>query len=113
MCSFDAMKRLYYTLRGMKRTQGIIPRLPRLPITFGHLVFLHTRMQNYDEYNFDLFWSACTLAYFGLLRVSEYTTPKISEFDHEVHLLVSDITITVNIMTVRIKTSKTDPVLLQ
>ena len=109
--SFLNMERLYYTLRGIKRSSNVGYRQPRLPITLQHLIIIHTRLQSFamNRLEFCLFWAACTLAFFGLLRVSEYTTPKVREFDFEVHLLSSDITFCRNTLLVKIKASKTDP----
>ena len=110
-CSFQHMARLYYTLRGIKRSDYSSPRPPRLPITMLHLVNIHTRLHQYaaSKSEFCLYWSACTLAFFGLLRVSEYTTQKILEYDYQSNLLRSDVCIIGSTMHVNIKASKTDP----
>ena len=51
------------------------------------------------------------MAFFGLLRVSEYTCPTVSRFDPERHLSVADVTIVPSsrLAHVCIKASKTDP----
>ena len=57
-------------------------------------------------------WSCLILvAFFGLLRVSEYVTPSKTSFDHKIHLSASDISFSLcgNIVYLLIKTSKTDP----
>ena len=41
----------------------------------------------------DMLISAALLAFFGLLRVSEYTCPSPSNYDDEVHLSVEDVTV--------------------
>jgi len=38
-----------------------------------------------------MIWAACCLAYFGLLRVSEFTTSPPTHFDPLIDLLLSDV----------------------
>ena len=40
-----------------------------------------------------MIWAACCLAYFGLLRVSEFTTPSPDRFDPTTDLLLSDVAV--------------------
>ena len=65
----------------------------------------------HTEIDSDMLVSAVTLAFFGLLRVSEYTSPSTTQFDHSLHLAVSDVTINAyrRLAYIRIKASKTDP----
>ena len=60
-----------------------------------------------------MFWAACTLGYFGLLRASEFTVASRSSFSADFHLCVKDITFDSlsdpSSMRVWIKASKTDP----
>ena len=60
-----------------------------------------------------MFWSACSLGYFGFLRASEFTVPNLSTFSASLHLSVHDIAVdsssAPSSMRVRIKGSKTDP----
>ena len=110
--SFHTMDQLYYTLRGIKRYQGERHNVPkRSPITTHHLVIMHTHLFSpyFPLYEARLYWSASTLAFFGLLRVSEYTTPKIHVFDKACHLLLKDITFSRDAVHVHIKASKCDP----
>ena len=55
--------------------------------------------------------SAVTLAFFGLLRVSEYTSPTRASYDPAHTLLYSDILLTspLRVAAVCLKASKTDP----
>ena len=108
--SIIGMERLYYVLRGIKRLYTV-HRLPRAPITPAHLVQIHTQLQLPGSTRLDgaLYWAACNLAYFGLLRVSEYTCSRINSYNPDIHLLVSDITVSCRHITVLIKASKTDP----
>ena len=60
-----------------------------------------------------MFWSACTLAYFGVLRSAEFTVPSLASFDPALHLQVTDLAFDQldlpTCLQVRIKASKTDP----
>jgi len=46
-------------------------------------------------------------ASFGVLRVSEYTTPSPSSYDPNIHLLANNLTLSPQTATLLIKTSKT------
>ena len=104
------MDRCYYILRGIRRSD---PRrsTPRAPITTLHLIRIHTYLQTSVLTPRDkaLYWAACTLAFFGLLRVSEYTSPRTSTYNPARNLLLNDITIRHSRICVFIKSSKTDP----
>ena len=57
-----------------------------------------------------MLWSAFTLAFFGFLRSSEFTSPSTSYFDSLVHLSHSDIRFTTQgSLIMQLKSSKTDP----
>ena len=64
-----------------------------------------------QPFNRDMLISAVLLAFFGLLRVSEYTTPSASFFDEETHLSLADVNFNWErrVALIRIKKSKTDP----
>ena len=101
------MCQLYYLLRGIRRTQGQSRRrLPRIPITTTDLETLHLFISTLTIPLQDrkLYWAVVTLAFFGLLRSSEYTAPSIN-------LLTTDVMFspTFSYTTVSIKSSKTDP----
>ena len=113
--SLYEMPILHRVIRGIRRRQGnSLTRPPRKPITVNHLrqisvhLNLHASLSAADKY---MYLSACLVAFFGLLRVSEYTCPKISSFDTSLHLLRNDVHFNkdFSIMTLRIKASKTDP----
>ena len=40
-----------------------------------------------------MLWVACTLAYFGFLRSSEFTVPLLARYSEENHLGVADIAV--------------------
>jgi len=60
-----------------------------------------------------MLWAACCLAFFGFLRVSEFTVPSKTEYDTSCHLCPSDIAVDnrkyPRLFKVTIKESKTDP----
>jgi len=57
-----------------------------------------------------MLWSAFTLAFFGFLRSSEFTSPSLTHFNPLVHLARSDISFTSNgSLLLQLKASKTDP----
>ena len=103
--------RLQQVLRGIKRVQGT-PASQRLPITDALLIIIHKALV-FDSYNHRMFWAACTLAYFGLLRSAEFTVPNLGSFDSLIHLQVSDLAfdnlLNPSCLRVLIKASKTDP----
>ena len=72
------MTRLYYVLRGIRRTQaGNFHRAPRQAILPAHMGQLFRFFES--AYNFidgAVLRAAVCLAFFGLLRSAEYTTPK-------------------------------------
>ena len=110
----SSFPRLYYTLRGIRRVQGShFGRPRRLPISVAQLAFLHHRvqLQRYSPFEQLMLRTAASLAFFGLLRCSEFSTASRSSFDASYTLLVNDISFSRDgtIMHVRIKASKTDP----
>ena len=85
--------RLSYVLKSIRRSSALTytPR-ERLPITFPIMTCLHAvLLKNTDNYRDVMIWAACCLAYFGLLRVSEFTTSSPNHFDPSKDLLLSDI----------------------
>jgi len=57
-----------------------------------------------------MLWAACCLAFFGFLRVSEFTLSHHSTYDREIHLSLTDISLDnrddPHVITVSIKTVK-------
>ena len=93
--SQQLMPCLQLTLKGIQRSQAAShsPR-HRLPITLQLLQNIHTQpSQQPHHYNNILTWAACCLAFFGLLRVSEFTTPSDTQYDKDCHLSIDDISI--------------------
>ena len=58
-----------------------------------------------------MFLASCLVAFFGLLRISEFACPSQSTFDRTLHLCRDNISFNQanSIMLLRIKGSKTDP----
>lgn len=109
-----AMDQLYYLLRGIRRSQGNSHMRPRrAPITISNMYSLlnFIRASQYHPTDQLMLRSAVTLAFFGLLRSAEYTSPSPSTFDLTVTLLPSDVSILpdMSMLYVHIKASKTDP----
>lgn len=98
-------------VRGIKRTQGHSARL-RLPITAPLLQTILSSL-NLTTYDDTMLWAACTMAYFGFLRASEFTVPNLASFSSEMHLQARDLSFDKvhdpTCLRIFIKKSKTDP----
>jgi hypothetical protein len=107
------MQRLYYTLRGIRRLQGnTFSRPPRAPFTLKLLEQLHTFLRHSFSYpDFVMLKAASLLAFFGMLRASEYLCSHTTHHDPTYTLLTNDLTFAHNRthMVIHIKQSKTDP----
>ena len=105
---------LFQLLRGIKRTQrNSFTRPPRKPITVNHLYLISqflaaSRYSPVDKY---MFLASSLVAFFGLLRISEFACPSQSTFDPTLHLCRDNVSFNKDrtIMFLRIKGSKTDP----
>ena len=115
MSGFDvqisSFMRLYYTLHGIRRIQGSrFGRQRRLPISISQLLFIHHRvqLQRYSHFEGLMLRTSTSLAFFGLLRCSEFTTATRSSFVVSCDLLVQDISFSgaFSIMKVHIKASE-------
>ena len=81
---FKNFHRLYLLLRGIKRSQGKRFCLPkRQPITPDLLHLIRENLFNSTRPYEDklMLWSAITTAFFGFLRVSEYTSTHRTKYD--------------------------------
>ena len=87
------MPRLHYVLRAIRKEQGTTHVRPRrLPITFNHLCELKAYIaQAYCLFDRLMLSAVITTAFFGLLRVSEYTSPSVGAYDPAHTLLRHDI----------------------
>jgi len=66
-----------------------------------------------SSYDNTMLWAACCLAFFGFLRISEFTVPNQQVYDSSTHLSLNDISVdnraNPRIIRVHIKQSKTNP----
>ena len=110
---FAPFKRLYRVMRGIKRTQGsCFKKPPRIPITPPLLTQLGLNLWNSFTLHQDktMLWAAMLTAFYGFLRVSEYTTPYVKKYNPATTLCYEDIVIqSHSAISIRIKSSKTDP----
>jgi len=112
--SLHTFHRLYYVLRGIRRTQGNqFSRPPRQPITIANMHSLVQFLTNSNLNGHDqaMVKFAISLAFFGMLRSAEYTTQTQSRYDPTVNLMINDILLSAShqVLVVNIKASKTDP----
>ena len=109
---FLAAPLLHLLLRGIKRTLGLTSR-QRLPITMTLLRQIKEELARAPDYlptDKLMLWSAFTLAFYGFLRSSEFTSPSASQFNPLVHLSTTDVSFTsTGCLTLHLKASKTDP----
>ena len=108
----ENLSQLLYTLRGIKRHQGIHTRV-RNPILMMHLEMFSKNLQPHRAPSIDnaMIWASFCLAFFGFPRINEFTCDRA--FNPEVNLAVADITIMPTIdqpayLCINIKKSKTD-----
>ena len=85
----------------------------RHPITFPIMERLHSVLTKHSGNYYNLMiWAACCTAYFGLLRVSEFTTSSPNHFNASTDLLLSDIALDSHaepqVIRITLKQSKTD-----
>lgn len=111
------MPRLEYVLKGVRKDeahnkaarrgrdrQPLTPRILKqlFEVWKRHPVIRDTKM----------LWAATCLAFFGFLRVGEFTSPASTTFDKDVHLSLSDVSVdsasAPSMLFVRLKQSKTD-----
>ena len=99
-------------MRGVRLIQGNSLHRPRRnPITISHLWAMlgFLESSNFSEHDKMMWHCTIVVAFFGLLRVSEFTCP--SAFDPSIHLSPRDVSFNPSntIMYINIKASKTDP----
>lgn len=111
--SISDMDGLCYTLKGIKRIQGnSFGRPPRAPFTIQLIhSLLHHLKGKHSWRDFIMLKTAVLLAFFGLLRASEYLSSHKHHHDPSITLLVGDVRVHQNSshIILTIKKSKTDP----
>ena len=113
----NKMPRLAQVIRGIKAAQARSPsasRAKRLPITLALLRKIKKSWQGEENrWNSTMLWAAVTMCFFGFLRSGEITLITAESFDEGAHLTFSDVTVDSlqdpRALTIRLKTSKTDP----
>ncbi len=104
-------QRLAAALQGLHRLTAKPATKSRTPITLGQLrrfkeqLFTTTCLADVDK---KMLWAAVSLAYFGLLRVSEYTSQGPRKFDPTRTLIRSRVTLREDAVVVHLPESKTD-----
>ena len=83
--------RLPQVMRGIKRRSGS-SQDRRLPITPVLLRLIYAKL-GFTAHDDIMFWATCCLAFFGFLRVSEFTVPSAVAFSPSFHLTVADIAV--------------------
>ena len=107
--------RLQQILRGIKKRQVVHrPTRVTLPITMHIMQKIKgALLQEPCSYSNMMLWAACCMAFFGFMRVGEFTIPAQYSYDKPSHLSLSDISVdkrdNPRLLRVTIKQSKTDP----
>ena len=106
--------RLKLVLRGATRVHSLnktVDGHKRHPITHKLLAMLLGRLKKSPSYNKQdkrMLSAAFTLAFYGFLRVSEFTSPSHKRFNPHIHPTTSDISWSKNYFYYKLKRSKTD-----
>ena len=109
---FSSFHRLYRLIRGIKRCQANSFSKPkRLPITPPMLHVLFSNLMTSPMFYADklMIWAAMLTAFFGFLRISEYTSSHAKSFDPASTLCRTDITFQPSGIDIFLRASKTDP----
>ena len=103
--------RLQRVVRGIKRLQGSASSA-QLPVTDSIMLVIFNSL-DLTLPDHCMFWAACTLAYFGFLRASEFTVSSNNSFSPPYHLTLQDLALdslsSPETLHLHIKASKTDP----
>lgn len=106
--------RLKLVLRGAIRAHCLntaTVRRKRHPITLNILALLLGRLrhsQSYNKHDKHMLSAAFTLAFYGFLRISEFTIPARKRFNPHIHPTTADIFCSKRHFHYRLKMSKTD-----
>ena len=109
---FQEAPLLHLLLCGVKHTVGLSSR-QRLPITMTLLWQIKEELARAPDFlpsDKLMLWSAFTLAFYGFLRSSEFTSPSTTQCNPLVHLCFTDVSFTSEgCLTLHLKSSKTNP----
>ena len=109
------MSRLEYILKGIRKDEahrqaGRRARQPLTPLILKRVFEVWKSLPVVRDAK--MLWAATCLAYFGFLRVGEFTCPTVNSFDGNIHLSPADISVDCSsapsMLFVRLKQSKTD-----
>ena len=113
------MPKLEYVLRGVKKHQaktmggGQRERLPITPRILRQIKGVWDKKG--DSRDIKMLWAACCLCFFAFLRAGEMSVPSDKAYDSAVHLSMGEITVddpsNPSMLKIKIKQSKTDPIL--
>ena len=105
---FPQFPRIALVMKGLKRSAS--PPRKRLPVT-PNLLLAILQFLDFKKYEDSMFWAATLVAFFGFLRVSEFTVG--GSFDPTIHLALRDIRFDAPVdpeaISIWLKASKTDP----
>ena len=103
------MPTLTNLLEGIKRT--LAPhqaQCQRLPIRPRELRQIKSVLRKFTEHNSKMLWAATLISYFGCTRISEIASKYTRQYRKNHTLLVQDVSITNNQLSVFIRAAKTD-----
>ena len=106
------MLQLKMVLSGIKRSIINTPSRPsRLPITSEKLYVVKKRMPDFVQgmHNQRMYWCACLFAYYGFLRLSEYTNPTVWTHKKSARTLtIKQTSHTKHHVSIKLRKTKTD-----
>ena len=103
---------LHLVCRGIRRLQGDGNSRSRCPITINLLHMLKTQLSGsvlYTPLEQRLLWAAFSLAFYGFMRVSEFTSPSSANNFSPPGLHWSDVELLSSSVSLTLRQSKTDP----
>ena len=112
------MSRLDYILQGVKREKAgqadklVVQRQPITPSLLLKLFSVWSHLKPTELLKAKMLWAAACLAFFGFLRVGEFTSPGLQTFNEDIHLSPRDVSVDhpqhPSVIYVTLKQSKTD-----
>ena len=107
--AYFTLSQLHYVLRGMCRLRPTRTRQRRLPITIGILQLLFSRWSSPVTYEGIMLLAACTLAFFGFLRLGEFIPTRHYPCPLAVDDFQVDSITHPTLLAATLRHSKTDP----